>query len=208
MKEELTIKAEVLEPLFAAWQEPDRHRVKRADGEGAEVRKSRRPSGITIAQHLRAAVKEWRDNFYFGASETTRNLLNHWFGRAHDRREFGGPEEFRYYFCQREAIETLIYLKEVRQLDRLSQVVAEFGGANAEIAALGITEEEDAWSRYAFKMATGSGNTKVMSLAMVWSYFHALRESGSTMAKHLVVGFPRAPQPGLQPFESAPISVN
>lgn len=190
MLENLTIKPEALEPLFAAWEEPVKHRVKRADGEGAEVRKGRRPSSITIAQNLRAAVREWRDNFYFGASETTRYLLNHWFGRAHDRRESGGPEEFRYYFCQREAIETFIYLKEVRQLERLSQVVAEFGGANAEIAALGITEDEDAWSRYAFKMATGSGKTKVMSLAMVWSYFHALRESESRMAKHFVVVAP------------------
>ena len=186
----LSVKVDALEPLFASWEEPEKHRVKRSDGEGAEVRKGRRPSGITIAQNLRAAVKEWRDNFYFGASDTTRYLLNHWFGRAHDRSEFGGPDNFRYYFCQREAIETFIYLKEFRHLDRLSQVFAEFGGANAEIAALGITEEEDAWSRYAFKMATGSGKTKVMSLAMVWSYFHALRESGSTMAKHFVVVAP------------------
>lgn len=190
MPEQLTIRSESLEPLFGAWEEPEKHRVKRADREGAEVRKGRRPSTITIAQNLRAAVKEWRDNFYFGASETTRYLLNHWFGCAHDRSEFGGPDNFRYYFCQREAMETFIYLKEVRQLERLSQVVAEFGGANAEIAALGITEEEDAWSRYAFKMATGSGKTKVMSLAIVWSYFHALRESGSTLAKHFVVVAP------------------
>jgi type III restriction enzyme len=60
-------------------------------------------------------------------------------------------------------------------------------GADAEVAALGITEEEDAWSRYAFKLATGAGKTKVMSLAIVWSYFHALRESGSDMARHFVL---------------------
>jgi type III restriction enzyme len=35
-----------------------------------------------------------------------------------------------------------------------------------------------------------SGKTKVMSLAMVWSYFHALRESNSPMAKHFVVVAP------------------
>ena len=186
----LTIKPDALEPLFAAWEEPEKHRVRSANGEGAEVRKGRWPSSIVIAQNLRAAVKEWRDNFYFGASETTRYLLNHWFGRAHDRRDSGGPGDFRYYFCQREAIETFIYLKEVRRLERLSQVIAEFAGANAEIAALGVTEDEDLWSRYAFKMATGSGKTKVMSLAIVWSYFHALRESGSVMAKHFVVVAP------------------
>jgi len=47
--------------------------------------------------------------------------------------------------------------------------------------------EEDAWSKYAFKIATGAGKTKVMSLAIVWSYFHSIRESDSDMAKHFVV---------------------
>jgi len=55
-----------------------------------------------------------------------------------------GREEFkfRYYFCQREATETLTYLKEVRRIECLSQIIAEFGGANAELQALGITEED------------------------------------------------------------------
>ncbi|MBI4024485.1 MAG: hypothetical protein HY360_05855 [Verrucomicrobia bacterium] len=127
MPEVLTIKAEALEPLFAAWEKPDRHRVRAESGAGAVERKGRRPTGIAIAQNLRAMVKEWRDNFYFGASDTTRHLLNHWFGRAH--RVDGN--EFRYYFCQREAIETLIYLKEVRKLECLSQLIAELGGALA-----------------------------------------------------------------------------
>lgn len=183
MSNSLTVKSDALGPLFAAWEEPNKHRVWADSGEGAVERKGRRPSGIAIAQNLRAEVKEWRDNFYFGASDTTRQLLNHWFGRTH---KVNGAE-FRYYFCQREAIETLIYLKEVRKLECLSQLIAEFGGPQAETAALGVTEEEDDWSRYAFKMATGSGKTKVMSLAIVWSYFHALRESDSPLARHFVV---------------------
>ncbi|MEB3292839.1 MAG: DEAD/DEAH box helicase family protein, partial [Synechococcales bacterium] len=115
-------------------------------------------------------------------------LLTHWFGRAHRQATANGEEfEFRYYFCQREAIETLIYLKEVRRIECLSQIIAEFGGATAELQALGITEDEDSWSRYAFKLATGAGKTKVMSLCIVWSYFHALRESDSELARHFVV---------------------
>lgn len=187
MPEQLTIKTDALGPLFAAWEEPDKHRVKAGSGEGAVERKGRRPSSIAIAQNLRAMVKEWRDNFYFGASDTSRTLLNYWFGRAHTIGTNGSSREFRYYFCQREAIETLIYLKEFRKLECLSQLIAEYGGAYAETAALGVTEEEDAWSRYAFKMATGTGKTKVMSLAIVWSYFHALRENNSPMARHFVV---------------------
>ena len=46
------------------------------------------------------------------------------------------------------------------------------------------------WSRYAFKVATGAGKTKIMSLAMVWSYFHHLRESDSPMTRHFVVVAP------------------
>lgn len=187
MPDTLTIKTEALEPLFAAWEEPDKHRVRADSGEGAVERKGRRPTGIAIAQNLRAMVKEWRDNFYFGASDTSRQLLNHWFGRTHTIGTNGSSHEFRYYFCQREAIETLIYLKEFRKLECLSQLIAEYGGTYAETTALGVTEEEDAWSRYAFKMATGSGKTKVMSLAIVWSYFHALRESDSPMARHFIV---------------------
>ncbi len=157
-----------LEPLFGPWEEPHSHRV-RADSEGdpAKIIKVRRPSPIVIAQNIRGAVREWREAFYGGASDTARRLLDHWFNRSHRRTTPAGEDfEFRYYFCQREAIETLIYLKEVRKLDCLSQLFAEFGGADAELAALGITEEEDAWSRYAFKLATGAGKTKVMSLAI------------------------------------------
>jgi type III restriction enzyme len=181
--EVLTVKADALGPLFAAWEEPNKHRVRADHGEGAVERKGRRPSNIAIAQNLRAMVKEWRDNFYFGASDTSRQLLNHWFGRTH---EVNGAE-FRYYFCQREAIETLIYLKEVARAQCLSQLWDQFGNEEMKRLAVGVEPDEDLWSRYAFKMATGSGKTKVMSLAIVWSYFHALRESDSPMARHFVV---------------------
>jgi len=183
------INAAALEPLFETWEEPSAHRV-RADEKGkpAKVVKHRRPSLITIAQNLRVDVLDWRRAYYGGASDTTRTLLDHWFERPHRKTTPAGEEfEFRYYFCQREAMETLIYLKEVRKLETLSQVIAEYGGPQREVAAFGITEDEDAWSWYAFKMATGAGKTKVMSLAIVWSYFHALRESDSEMARHFVV---------------------
>lgn len=184
-----TINPAALEPLFAPWDEPNAHRIrgeKRTNA--ARVVKGRRPSSITIAQNLRRDVREWRELGYVNGCETTRHLLGHWFDRTHRRSNLAGEEyDFRYYFCQREAIETFIYLKEIRGIQRLSQLIADFGGESAEIAALGVTEEEDLWSRYAFKLATGAGKTKVMSLAIVWSYFHALRESDSPMARHFLV---------------------
>jgi type III restriction enzyme len=176
-----------IEPLYNPWDSPHKHRIK-----GGEVRDGRRPSAIAIAQNLRAAVREWREGVagggqYAGASDTTLELLDHWFFRDHKiNLPDGSSYPFRYHFCQREAIETLIYLIEVRRINRLTSLVAEFAGPNAEIAALGVNPDYDQWARYAFKMATGSGKTKVMSLAIVWSYFHALRESESPMARHCV----------------------
>ncbi|MCD6518988.1 MAG: DEAD/DEAH box helicase family protein, partial [Anaerolineae bacterium] len=35
--------------------------------------------------------------------------------------------------------------------------------------------------------ATGAGKTKIMTLAIVWSYFHSLYEPGSDLARHFVV---------------------
>jgi type III restriction enzyme len=184
-----TLNSTTLDPLFAPWAEPNAHRIRaEKTGDPAVIVQGRRASPIDLVSNLRSAVRDWREAFYIGASDTTIQLLNHWFGRAHRQTTASGEEfEFRYYFCQREAIETLIYLKEVRRIECLSQIIAEFGGATAELQALGITEDEDSWSRYAFKLATGAGKTKVMSLCIVWSYFHALRESDSEMARYFVV---------------------
>ena len=206
--EELVINTAALEPLFAPWEEPNKHRVRASTpppppkpasstpgvAEDAapyvgppRVKTYRRPSPIRLVNPLREAVKEWRELGYPGASETTQQLLSHWFERPHRRPDGGGGEfEFRYYFCQREAIETFIYLIEVRQLRMLSGMLAEFGGPTGELEASGINPEDELWARYAFKLATGAGKTKCMSLAIVWSYFHAMRE-GSEMPRHFVV---------------------
>jgi len=181
------INAKAIQPLYKPWEMPDHHRL-----QGGVVKDGRRPSGIAIAQNLRAAVREWREGVtgrgqYAGSSDTTLELLDHWFQRDHlAKAKDASTYPFRYHFCQREAVETLIYLLEIRQVATLTALVSEFGGADAETAALGVNPEHDQWAKYAFKMATGSGKTKVMSLAIVWSYFHALRESYSPMTRHFV----------------------
>lgn len=187
-----------LEPLFGPSDIPTHHRVRaRIKGQPAEVVKGRRPSPIVIAHNIRREVADWREAQYGGASDTTIELLTHWFLRDHEVLGASGESHpFAYYFCQREAIEALVYLNEVRHIRTLSQLTAEFGGAEAEHAALGIAPSEDLWPKYAFKLATGAGKTKVMSLAIVWSYFHALRESDSEMARHFVVV-----APGITVFE-------
>lgn len=183
-----SLNLDAVSPLYAPWEEPTAHRA-RADqpGKAAPVIARRRPSKLPVVNTLRGLVREWRENEYPGASKTTRALLHFWFERSHRIPGPDGDVEFRYYFCQREAVETLIYLKEVRKTDRVSQLLAEYGGPLLATAALGVPDEEDAWARAAFKMATGSGKTKAMALAIAWSYFHALFESDSPMAKHFVL---------------------
>lgn len=190
-QQELVINTAALEPLFAPWEEPNKHRVRASTpGQPPEIKTYRRRSPVKLVNPLREVVKEWRDLGYPGASETTQELLAFWFERPHRLPDGnGGDIEFRYYFCQREAIETFIYLIEVRQIRTLSGMIADFGGPTGELEASGINPEDEQWARYAFKLATGAGKTKCMSLAIVWSYFHALRE-GSEMPRHFVVVAP------------------
>lgn len=189
MNSETIVNVSALEPLYGPHEEPSHHRVRAGvEGGPAQVIKGRRPSLVDIAQMLRRMVSEWRQSGYAGASDTTRDLLSWWFERSHLITGRDGTQSpFQYYFCQREAVETLIYLYEVRGIRSLAEMTAEFGGPLGDIAALGIDPNEDLWAKYAFKVATGAGKTKIMSLAVVWSYFHALRESDSPMARHFVI---------------------
>jgi len=73
-----------VEPLYKPHEEPNFHRVRsETPGEPARVVKGRRLSPITVANNLRSHVKQWWECDYAGASDTTRELLYHWFGRDH-----------------------------------------------------------------------------------------------------------------------------
>ena len=64
-----------------------------------------------LVHEIRKQVKEWRDDGYSGAAETSKALLNWWFNTPHPVEGADGTiSEFRYYFAQREALETIIYL--------------------------------------------------------------------------------------------------
>ena len=70
---------------------------------------------------------------------------------------------FRYHTAQREAIETLIYLHEVKGVRSRTNLLLTY--AKGHKIALPTYDE---FARYAIKMGTGSGKTKVMALAMAW----------------------------------------
>ena len=67
-----------------------------------------------LVDQLRKKVKEWRDSGYDGATDTSVALLNHWFKTEHLLPSSDGlMSPFQYYFAQREALETIIYLYDV-----------------------------------------------------------------------------------------------
>ena len=136
-----------------------------------------------LVPELRKQVKAWRDRSYAGASDTSRSLLNWWFDTPHLLEQpDGAMAEFRYYFAQREALETIIYLYDVAGVkDKYDLMRFDSSG----LVSTGMFDET--WRRLVIKMATGAGKTKVMSLAIAWSYFHKLYEPESELARNFLV---------------------
>lgn len=132
---------------------------------------------------LRKKVKEFRDSGYAGATDTSKSLLNWWFREPHLLPRYdGAEEEFRYFFAQREALETIIYLADVvGAKDKFDLMRFDSSGV------VSGQMFDETWRRYVVKMATGSGKTKVMSLALVWSFFHKTYEPGSALSRNFLV---------------------
>jgi type III restriction enzyme len=128
-------------------------------------------------------VEEWRGSGYKGITDVTRTLLNYWFGTEH-RLQSGSA--FRFHHFQRSAIETLIYLYEVVAVRRHKALLETFATGPPDIALL----QHDEFARYCIKMATGSGKTKVMALAIAWHYFNAVAGGRDDFAKTFLVMAP------------------
>jgi type III restriction enzyme len=180
--------AAALEPLFKPWEEPLQHRLPNpSPGGPAIIQPGRRPSKVGLVRAIRAQVDGWRRGGYAGVSETSRTLLMYWFQTEHlISDDDGNSILFRYHWAQREAIETIIYLYELRRIRSMAELMFEFGDETIADLALGIPPEEDRWPKNCAKIATGGGKTKVMSLAIVWSYYHSLYEPDSDLARHFV----------------------
>ncbi len=104
---------------------------------------------------IRVGIKKWRAAGYPGASRTTIDLLKYWQreGRQH-----------RLFFAQLEAAETIIFLTEARA-DFKQGITVPLDEPSDEQKRNGI----EAFSRYALKMATGTGKTTVMAMLAAWS---------------------------------------
>lgn len=149
---------------------------------------------LALVNRLREDVRRWRESGYRGASAVTRDLFAWWAREDAPRRLF---------FCQREAVETLIYLLELALPGRLGasgfrklEVSAEdfekllvglrpsFHGTEDGVFPRLIDPPLDAGllplPRLGCKMATGSGKTVVMSMLITWAFANRGRNPGSS----------------------------
>ena len=136
-----------------------------------------------LVYQLRRKVKEFRDSGYVGATDTSRSLLNWWFREPHLLPQSdGNMEEFQYFFAQREVLETIVYLYDVVGVkDKFDLMRFDSSGA------VSAQMFDESWRRFVIKMATGSGKTKVISLALAWSFFHKIYEPVSELARNFLV---------------------
>ena len=101
---------------------------------------------IPLVNQIRPRVKAWREAGYPGVTAITKRLLVFW----------TDPEEYenrRFFFCQLETAETLIWLTEA---------------PNSEKVGLDIPGDGGEFRRLCAKMATGTGKTIVMAMVIAW----------------------------------------
>ena len=198
------------------WEPPTSYLIKDDDVEtGWRVDDSgRRPSPLLLPPKIRVAVNDWRDSGYEGASGVTRRLFAYWFDEDHEVDGFDAP--FRYHFCQREAIETLVWLVEIFGQRDAKALIKKYASITQRDLISRNLEFETAIDgsrrirryipernqvgvqdlppknlrRLAFKMATGAGKTWVMAMAVVWSRFHRQREPGSNLSTNFLIVAP------------------
>lgn len=101
---------------------------------------------IPLVNKIRKRVDEWRKAGYPGVSGITKRLLDYW----NDAERRGGK---RFFFCQLEAVETLIWLVEAPDDEKTGIQIPPSGGEFQRLCA---------------KMATGTGKTVVMAMVIAW----------------------------------------
>ncbi|MCF2971835.1 DEAD/DEAH box helicase family protein [Synechococcus sp. Nb3U1] len=151
---------------------------------------------IPLVNAIRPRLKQWRKRGYPGVTSITKRLLEHWQDpEAYDRR--------RFFFCQLEAVETLIWLTEAPEAERTG---IEIPGDGGEIL------------RQCCKMATGSGKTIVMAMVIAWHILNKVTNPqdarfsknvlvitpGLTVKKRLEVLYPAAEGNYYEAFDIVP----
>jgi type III restriction enzyme len=112
---------------------------------------TRRTEPLTLVNEIRTRVNDWRAAGYPGITSVTRSLLEHWFDRS--------ARQYPFYFCQLEAVETLIWWVEAPAQYKQGIFIPGDGGP---------------WERLCNKMATGTGKTTLMAMIITWQVLNAL----------------------------------
>ncbi|MYI65306.1 MAG: type III restriction endonuclease subunit R, partial [Gemmatimonadetes bacterium] len=124
---------------------------------------------IPLVNRIRERVKAWRESGHPGVTGITKRLLEHW----------NNPDEFesrRFFFCQLEAAETLIWITEAPPSERVGIDIPSDGGAFKRLCA---------------KMATGSGKTVVMAMVIAWHVLNKVANPRDVrFAKNILVVAP------------------
>ena len=110
-----------------------------------------------LVNRIRDRVAIWRQGGYQGTTPTTSRLLAYWTNPERERKLF---------FCQIEALETVIYITEVAK---------KYGDAWIENQLRDANDSSNpGLPRVASKMATGSGKTVVMGMLIAWQGLNKL----------------------------------
>ncbi|MGH9818682.1 MAG: DEAD/DEAH box helicase family protein, partial [Pyrinomonadaceae bacterium] len=124
---------------------------------------------IELVNRIRPRVDRWRESGYPGVTGITKRLLEHW----NRERE---PDENRFFFCQMEAVETLIWLTE---------------GPDAEKTGIEIPSDGGEFSRWCSKMATGTGKTVIMSMLIAWQVLNKVaNRQDARFSKNILIVAP------------------
>jgi type III restriction enzyme len=124
---------------------------------------------LPLVNKIRPRVNAWREAIYPGVSGITKRLLEHW--RDPEQRE-----NRRLFFCQLEAIETLIWLTEAPASQKIGIDIPGDGGQFARLCS---------------KMATGSGKTIVMAMLIAWQVLNkATYPQDKRFAKNIFIVAP------------------
>lgn len=124
---------------------------------------------IPLVNQIRLRVDAWRKDGYPGVTGITKRLLEHW-------QNLEEKEYRRFFFCQMEAIETLIWLAEAPDDQKVGIEIPSDGGL---------------FRRLCSKMATGSGKTVVMAMLIAWQVLNKVTyPQDARFSKHVFIVAP------------------
>ena len=128
---------------------------------------------LMLVNRIRQQVKAWREAGYPGTTSVTQDLLAWW------RRE---GRQRPLFFAQLEAAESIIFLTEAR-----ADFLQGMSVPREEISPEQIAEGTTGFTRYACKMATGSGKTTVMGMLASWSILNKVNDRSNAKYSDVVL---------------------